>query len=355
MLGPDSALGPMIAAAILPLVGSGGDPAKAIALAGVLALLMGGMCIVAGLARLGVIAELLSKPVRIGYLNGIALVILVGQLPKLFGFGSGRGRVCSTRSTAFVRGVRDGATVPAALVVGLGVARGDSSCAVWWWPKVPGALVAVVGATVAVRVFALTEARRGGDRCDPFRVSRAELPAASGWDDAVTLVGRRRRLGVCDARGHQHALAQPRREARRARRHEWRDRRARRGERRRRTLPGVPGECLGVAHGGGRVELGLGRRSPASSARSVVVVVLVAESDLGRYIPSAVLAAIIIAAAFELFDLATLRWMWRVRRSELRPLDGRPARRGDLRGPRGHRRGDRAVARRVRAPGVATL
>ena len=114
MLGPDSALGPMIAAAILPLVGSGGDPAKAIALAGMLALLMGGLCIVAGLARLGVIAELLSKPVRIGYLNGIALVILVGQLPKLFGF-SGDAAGLFDEATAFARGLRDGATVPAAL------------------------------------------------------------------------------------------------------------------------------------------------------------------------------------------------------------------------------------------------
>src|SRR6476660_3099706 len=69
VLGPDSALAPLIAAAILPLLGAGGDPAKAVALAGALALLMGALCIAAGLLRLGVLAELLSKTVRIGFLH----------------------------------------------------------------------------------------------------------------------------------------------------------------------------------------------------------------------------------------------------------------------------------------------
>ena len=117
VLGPDSALGPLIAASILPLVGANGDPTKAVALAGMLALLIGAICIVAGFARLGILAELLSKPVRTGFLNGIALVILVGQLPRLFGFStSGEGIVDEAR--AFVEGVRDGRTVTAALLIG---------------------------------------------------------------------------------------------------------------------------------------------------------------------------------------------------------------------------------------------
>lgn len=84
VLGPDSSLAPLIAAAVLPL--SGGDPATAISLAGMLAILAGIMCIVAGLARLGFLTGLLSVPVRYGYLDGIALTILASQLPKLFGF-----------------------------------------------------------------------------------------------------------------------------------------------------------------------------------------------------------------------------------------------------------------------------
>ena len=86
VLGPDSSLGPMIAATIIPIVGSNGDPGRAIALASMLALIVGAIMIVAGIARLGFVADLLSKPTRIGYINGLALTILIGQLPKLFGF-----------------------------------------------------------------------------------------------------------------------------------------------------------------------------------------------------------------------------------------------------------------------------
>src|ERR1700744_4500033 len=86
VLGPDSSLGPMIAATILPLAGADGDPKRAIALASMLAILVGAIMIVGAVARLGFIANLISKPTMIGYMNGLALTILVGQLPKLFGF-----------------------------------------------------------------------------------------------------------------------------------------------------------------------------------------------------------------------------------------------------------------------------
>src|SRR6516164_6754800 len=88
VLGPDSSLGPMIAATLLPILGSNGSPERAIALASMLALIVGAIMIVAGIARLGFIADLLSKPTQIGYMNGLALTILVGQLPKLFGFST---------------------------------------------------------------------------------------------------------------------------------------------------------------------------------------------------------------------------------------------------------------------------
>jgi MFS superfamily sulfate permease-like transporter len=84
VLGPDSSLAALILAVVLPL--SGGDPMRAIALAGMLAIVSGVVCILAGLARLGFITELLSKPIRYGYMNGIALTVLISQLPKLFGF-----------------------------------------------------------------------------------------------------------------------------------------------------------------------------------------------------------------------------------------------------------------------------
>src|SRR5919204_2001378 len=86
VLGPDSSLGPMIAATILPIAGSGGDPKRAVELASMLALMVGVITVATGVARLGFIADLLSKPTQIGYMNGLALTILLGQLPKLFGF-----------------------------------------------------------------------------------------------------------------------------------------------------------------------------------------------------------------------------------------------------------------------------
>src|SRR3954449_12545054 len=86
LLGPDPSLGPMIAATLVPIIGSGGDPKRAIALASALALLVGAMTTLAGIAKLGFVADLISKPTIIGYMNGLALTILVGQLPKLFGF-----------------------------------------------------------------------------------------------------------------------------------------------------------------------------------------------------------------------------------------------------------------------------
>jgi MFS superfamily sulfate permease-like transporter len=109
VLGPDSSLGPMIAATILPLVGANGDPGRAVALASALALLTGGITVLAGIGRLGFVADLVSRPTMIGYLNGLALTIMVGQLPKLFGFSvDGDGFIAEV--VGFVVGVVDGKT-----------------------------------------------------------------------------------------------------------------------------------------------------------------------------------------------------------------------------------------------------
>jgi high affinity sulfate transporter 1 len=142
VLGPDSSLGPMIAATILPLVASGGDPQRAVALASMLALLVAVIMIVAGWAGLGFVADLLSKPTMMGYLNGLALTIIVGQLPKLFGFSTDADGLIPEIG-AFVRGVADGKVVPAAAGVGLiGIAL--VLVLQRFWAKVPAVLVMVV-------------------------------------------------------------------------------------------------------------------------------------------------------------------------------------------------------------------
>src|SRR6516164_1370459 len=84
VLGPDSSLAAVILAVVLPL--SGGDPVRAVAVASMMAVVSGLVCILIGVLRLGFVTELLSKPIRYGYMNGIALTVLISQLPKLFGF-----------------------------------------------------------------------------------------------------------------------------------------------------------------------------------------------------------------------------------------------------------------------------
>jgi high affinity sulfate transporter 1 len=144
VLGPDSSLLPIIAAAVLPL--AGGDDARKVALAALLAVIVGVVVIAAGLARLGFLTDLLSAPVRMGYLNGIAIIVGVSQLPKLFGFSTDADSM-PAEVRAFVEGVRDGKTVPAALAIGIAslvlilVIRR-------WRPHVPGIFIAVVGSTV---------------------------------------------------------------------------------------------------------------------------------------------------------------------------------------------------------------
>ena len=81
VLGPDSSLAAVILAVVLPL--SGGDPMRAVAVASMMAVVSGLVCILIGVMRLGFVTELLSKPIRYGYMNGIALTVLISQLPKL--------------------------------------------------------------------------------------------------------------------------------------------------------------------------------------------------------------------------------------------------------------------------------
>src|SRR5215471_10223044 len=154
VLGPDSSLGPMIAATILPILGSNGSPERAIALASMLALIVGAIMIIAGIARLGFVADLLSKPTQIGYMNGLALTILIGQLPKLFGFSTDANGLIN-EAIAFVHGITSGEAVGAAVAIGL-VSLGLILALERWLPRIPGVLLAVIVAIVASAVLNLS-------------------------------------------------------------------------------------------------------------------------------------------------------------------------------------------------------
>ena len=153
VLGPDSSLAAVILGVVFPL--SGGDPGRAVALAGMMAVVSGIVCILAGVARLGFVTELLSKPIRYGYMNGIALTVLISQLPKFFGFSvedDGPLRELWAIGSLVV----DGKSNWAAFAIGAG-----TLAVVLLLKKntpFPGVLVAVAGATAIVALLDL-EAR----------------------------------------------------------------------------------------------------------------------------------------------------------------------------------------------------
>jgi len=183
VLGPDSSLAAVILGVVLPL--SAGDPQRAVALASMMAVVSGIICIVAGIARLGFITELLSKPIRYGYMNGIALTVLISQLPKLFGF--------SIESDGPLRSLW---AIGQAIIGGranwVAFAVGGGTLAVIFLLKsskrIPGILVAVIGATAIVGSLDLA-ARAGVSVLGPLPQG---LPAFTvpwiSYDDLMPVV-----------------------------------------------------------------------------------------------------------------------------------------------------------------------
>jgi high affinity sulfate transporter 1 len=182
VLGPDSSVSPLILATITPLFVTG-DTGTAIALAGMLAILVGLIEIGLGVAKLGFVADLLSSEVRVGYLNGLAVVIIVGQLPKLFGF--------STDASGFVHEVRaffqglDG-TSGATLVTGLSVLA-VLLILPRFTSRLPAVLVAVVGVTIVSAVLDLSAKGVTTVGALPRGVPRPAVPWTK-WSDVLPLL-----------------------------------------------------------------------------------------------------------------------------------------------------------------------
>jgi high affinity sulfate transporter 1 len=150
VLGPDSALAAVILGVVTPL--SGGDPLRAVTLAGMMAVVSGAVCILAGLARLGFVTELLSTPIRYGYMNGIALTVLISQVPKLLGF-SIKSEGPLRDLWAIADGILEGRTNWVAFAIGL--ATLTTILLLKNSKRLPGILIAVVGATIIVSALDL--------------------------------------------------------------------------------------------------------------------------------------------------------------------------------------------------------
>jgi len=310
VLGPDSALAPLILAVVLPL--SAGDPQRAIALGGVMAIISGVVGIAAGLARLGFITELLSKPIRYGYMNGIALTVLLSQVPKLFGF-SAKAEGPVRQSIAIVQQVLAGRTNLVAFAIGTGTLV--LILLLKRFPRVPGTLIAVVAATVLVG--ALDLATRAGVAilgALPQGLPTPSLPLISPDDLPKVLTGALAvaLVSFADTSVLSRTFA--------ARLH----------------TPVDPNQEL-VGLGVANLASGFFQGFPISSSSSrtpvaeaagsrtqltgvvgaiAIALLLLFAPSLLQSLPTSALAAVVIAAALGLFEFADLRRIYRIQRWE---------------------------------------
>lgn len=310
VLGPDSSLAAVILAVVLPL--SGGDPLRAVALAGMMAVVSGVVCILAGLARLGFITELLSKPIRYGYMNGIALTVLISQLPKLFDYsiesvGPGHDIWQVVSGLIDGRGNWAAFAVGAATLAVIFLLKGNR--------RIPGMLVAVVGATLLVGGLDLP-ARAGVAVLGalPQGLPTFSIPWISAADIVPVVVGGFAVALVAFA----DTSVLSRVYAARTRSH---------------VDPNQEMVGLGVAN----LAAGLFQGFPVSSSSSrtpvaeaagaksqltgvvgavSVALLLLLAPELLHYLPASALAAVVIASAIGLIEISDLRRIYRMQRWE---------------------------------------
>jgi high affinity sulfate transporter 1 len=310
VLGPDSSLAAVILAVVLPL--SAGDPGRAVTIAGAMAIVSGIVCIGAGLARLGFITELLSKPIRYGYMNGIALTVILSQVPKLFGFSvSEEGP--SHQAWGIVLQIFAGGTNMATLAIGGGALA--LILLLKRYPRVPGILIAVVAATVVVAVSG-AYGDAGVSILGPLPQGLPVLAVPLiGLDDIVPVITG----GIAVALvSFADTSVLSRTYAARLR------------------APVDPNQEM-VGLGAANLAAGFFQGFPISSSSSrtpvaeaagsrtqltgvvgavAIALLLILAPDLLEYLPSTVLAAVVITSAIGLIEIADLRRIYRIQRWE---------------------------------------
>jgi high affinity sulfate transporter 1 len=310
VLGPDSALAGVILGVVTPL--SGGDPLRAATLAGMMAIVSGIVCILAGIARLGFVTELLSKPIRYGYMNGIALTVLISQLPKLLGFSvESEGPLRSL--WAIAKAIIEGRTNWVAF--GIGLATLILILLLRNSKRLPGILIAVVAATIVVGALDLGE--RYGVKV--LGALPAGLPGFIvpwiGYGDLVPVL-----IGGCaialvsfaDTSVLSRAYA------------------ARLGYRvdPSQEMVGLGAANLATGFFQGFPISSSSSRTPVAEAAGArtqltsvvgalsIALLLLAAPNLLQHLPNAALAAVVIAAAIGLIEVADLKRIYRIQRWE---------------------------------------
>jgi high affinity sulfate transporter 1 len=310
VLGPDSSLAPVILGVAAPL--SAGDPQLAIALAATMALVSGATLIVGGIARLGFVTDLLSKPIRYGYMNGIALTVLINQAPKLLGF-----KITSAGP------LRDLWAIADAVVTGkvnwvefaLGTATLAAILLVKSRKRFPGILVAMIGATAVAAFFSLADRAnisvlgslpRGLPMLSIPRIPFGDLVPVVIGGFAVSLVS----FADTSVLSRTYAV---------------------------RTGSRVDPNQEMVGLGAANLVAGLFQGFPVSSSSSrtpvaeaagsrtqltgvvgalVVASLLLLAPDLLKHVPTAALAAVVISSAIGLFEVGDLKRLFKIQRWE---------------------------------------
>ncbi len=309
VLGPDSSLAPIILAVVL--ANAGGDPMRAVALAGAMAVVSGLVCILAGILKLGFITELLSKPIRYGYMNGIALTVMISQLPKLLGFSiDADGPLRSL--WAIATSITSGNINWTAFAVGLGVLA--TILLLKGSRLLPGVLIAVLGATVMTGLLDLGSKGVTVLGTLPEGLPSVALPWISLDDLVPVLVGgvAVALVSFADTSVLSRAYA------------------ARLGR------PVDPNQEM-VGLGAANLAAGFFQGFPISSSSSrtpvaeasgaktqltgvvgalCVAALLVGAPDLLKHLPTPALAAVVIASAIGLIEVKDLARIWRIQRWE---------------------------------------
>lgn len=309
VLGPDSSLAPLILAVVVAQ--SAGDPGRAVALAGAMAIVAGLVCILAGILKLGFITELLSKPIRYGYMNGIALTVLISQLPKLLGFsieGDGPLRNLWSIATSIAAGKINWTAfaVGAGVLVVILLLKGSK--------LLPGVLIAVIGATLVVSLLDLSSQGVAVLGSLPEGLPAFAVPWIAMEDLLPVLIGGGAvaLVSFADTSVLSRAYA------------------ARLGQ------PVNPNQEM-VGLGAANLAAGLFQGFPISSSSSRtpvaeaagaktqvtgivgalgVAALLMAAPDLLKHLPTPALAAVVIASAIGLIEIDDLRRIWRIQRWE---------------------------------------
>jgi high affinity sulfate transporter 1 len=310
VLGPDSSLAAVILAVVVPL--SAGDPQRAISIAAMMALVSGAICVAAGLARLGFITELLSKPIRYGYMNGIALTVLLSQIPKLLGFKvDAQGPL--RQIWAIVEQIAAGRTNLVALAIGGGALV--LIMVLKRHPRVPGILIAVVAATLIVAALGLdTGAGLSVLGTLPQGLPKLAIPLPRIDDLAPVISGGAAvaLVSFADTSVLSRAYAA------------------------RLRAPVDPNQEM-VGLGAANLAAGLFQGFPISSSSSrtpvaeaagaktqltsvvgavAIAVLLLVAPNLLQYLPNTALAAVVIAAAIGLIEITDLKRIYRIQRWE---------------------------------------